>query len=228
MELAENIELNNNNFFETTFGRIINNSIESGIKSLFPDFIENEVIEIKNTFVNQGLPEAIKQLVNKVMELGKNAIGTIKNGIENIGQLDNIFEKGELINGVSEVIDYFLNKAEKNNLLSENIINIIKNGKNIILNGVSSDIKSELKIENENINRLENYNKKWREAYDKQDLKTMEKLIKKIEKIMEKIAPIESVINEANTIKNLHSLIENNGQDFNISNDENEIAKLLN
>ncbi len=228
MELAENIELNNNNFFETTFGRIINNSIESGIKSLFPDFIENEVIEIKNTFVNQGLPEAIKQLVNKVMELGKNAIGTIKNGIENIGQLNNIFEKGELINGVSEVIDYFLNKAEKNNLLSENIINIIKNGKNIILNGVSSDIKSELKIENENINKLENYNKKWREAYDKQDLKTMEKLIKKIEKIMEKIAPIESVINEANTIKNLHSLIENNGQDFNISNDENEIAKLLN
>lgn len=228
MELAENIELNNNNFFETTFGRIINNSIESGIKSLFPDFIENEVIEIKNTFVNQGLPEAIKQLVNKVMELGKNTIGTIKNGIENIGQLDNIFEKGELINGVSEVIDYFLNKAEKNNLLSENIINIIKNGKNIILNGVSSDIKSELKIENENINKLENYNKKWREAYDKQDLKTMEKLIKKIEKIMEKIAPIESVINEANTIKNLHSLIENNGQNFNISNDENEIAKLLN
>ena len=228
MELAENIELNNNNFFETTFGRIINNSIESGIKSLFPDFIENEVIEIKNTFVNQGLPEAIKQLVNKVMELGKNAIGTIKNGIENIGQLDNIFEKGELINGVSDVIDYFLNKAEKNNLLSENIINIIKNGKNIILNGVSSDIKSELKIENENISKLENYNKKWREAYDKQDLKTMEKLIKKIEKIMEKIAPIESVINEANTIKNLHSLIENNGQNFNISNDENEIAKLLN
>lgn len=228
MELAENIELNNNNFFETTFGRIINNSIESGIKSLFPDFIENEVIEIKNTFVNQGLPEAIKQLVNKVMELGKNTIGTIKNGIENIGQLDNIFEKGELINGVSEVIDYFLNKAEKNNLLSENIINIIKNGKNIILNGVSSDIKSELKIENENINKLENYNKKWREAYDKQDLKTMEKLIKKIEKIMEKIAPIESVINEANTIKNLHSLIENNGQNFNISNDEKEIAKLLN
>ena len=228
MELVENIELNNNNFFETTFGRIINNSIESGIKSLFPDFIENEVIEIKNTFVNQGLPEAIKQLVNKVMELGKNAIGTIKNGIENIGQLDNIFEKGELINGVSDVIDYFLNKAEKNNLLSENIINIIKNGKNIILNGVSSDIKSELKIENENISKLENYNKKWREAYDKQDLKTMEKLIKKIEKIMEKIAPIESVINEANTIKNLHSLIENNGQNFNISNDENEIAKLLN
>ena len=45
---------------------------------------------------------------------------------------------------------------------------------------------------------------------------------------MEKIAPIESVINEANTIKNLHSLIENNGQDFNISNDENEITKLLN
>ncbi|MBR2703885.1 MAG: hypothetical protein IKE91_00255 [Clostridia bacterium] len=227
MELTENIELNNNNFFETTFGSLINNSIETGIRALLPDFLENDAIEIKNTFINQGFPEAIKQLVNKVIDLGKNAVSTIKSGIENIGQLDNIFEKGDLINGVSEVIDYFLNTAEKNNLLSEDVIKIIKNGKNFILNGVSSDVKNELKIENDNINKLDNYNKKWREAYENQDFKTMEKNIKKINKLMENIAPIESIINEANTIKNLHSLIENNGQNFNISYEENEIAKIL-
>lgn len=227
MELVENIELNNNNFFETTFGSLINSSIESGIRALFPDFMENEVISIKNTLINQGFPEAIKQLVNKVIELGKNAIGTIKNGIENIGQIDNIFEEGQLINGVSEVIDYFLNAAEKNSLLSEDIIKIIKNGKNFILKGVSSDVKKELKVENENINKLDNYNKKWRDAYEKHDFKTMEKNIKKINKLMENIAPIESIINEANTIKNLHSLIENNNQNFNITYEENEIAKLL-
>ena len=55
----------------------------------------------------------------------------------------------------------------------------------------------------------------------------MEKNIKKINKLMENIAPIESIINEANTIKNLHSLIENNNQNFNITYEENEIAKLL-
>ena len=55
----------------------------------------------------------------------------------------------------------------------------------------------------------------------------MEKNIKKINKLMENIAPIKNVINEANTIKNLHTLIENNGQNFNISIEEEEIAKLL-
>lgn len=227
MELTENIELENNNFFETKFGSLINNSIETGIRALLPDFLENDAIEIKNTFINQGFPEAIKQLVNKVMELGKSTVGTIKNGIENIGQLENIFQEGDLLNGVSELIDYFLNTAEKNNLLSENITKIIKNGKNFILNGVSKDVKNELNIENNNINKLENYNKKWKDAYEKKDFKTMEKNIKKINKLMEDIAPIESVINEANTIKNIHNLIENNGQNFNISEEEIEIAKIL-
>ena len=227
MDLTENLSLENNKFFETTFENIINNSIETGIRALLPDFIENDAIEIKNTLINQGIPEAIKQLVNKVMEYGKNTVETIKNGLTDFGQLEEVFKDGQLINGVSEIIDYFTNIAEKNNLLSDNIIKIIKNGKNIILNGVSSDVKKEIKNENDNLNKLDNYNKKWREAYENQDFKAMEKNIKKINKIMENIAPIESIINESNTIKNLHTLIENNGQNFNISYEENEIAKLL-
>lgn len=227
MDLTEGLYLDNNNFFTTTFGKIINNSIENGIKSLLPEFIENDVIEIKNTLISHGVPEAIKQLVNKVMDLGKNTVETIKNGLANVGQLDEVFKEGNLINGVSEIIDFFTNIAEKNNLLSDNIIELIKNGKNIILNEVSSEIKKEINTENTNLKKLEDYNKKWRIAYNNKDFKTMEKNIKKINKLMENIAPIKNVINEANTIKNLHTLIENNGQNFNISIEEEEIAKLL-
>ena len=227
MDLTENLNIENNNFFENTFGNLINNSIESGIRALLPNFIENDVIEIKNTLINQGIPDAVKQLVNKILDLGKNTVDTIKNGLQNIGQLEEVFKDGKLINGVSEIIDYFTNIAEKNNLLSDSIINIIKYGKNIILNEVSSDVKSEINIENENLKKLDNYNKKWREAFDNKNFNAMEKNIKKINKLMENIAPIKEIINESNTIKNLHTLIENNGQKFDISFEENEIAKLL-
>ena len=45
--------------------------------------------------------------------------------------------------------------------------------------------------------------------------------------IMEKIAPIESVINEAKSIENMHDLIKNNGQNFELNYEEKELAKLL-
>ena len=64
MDLTENLNIEHNNFFETTFGKIINDSIESGIKALLPDNIENDIIDIKDTLINQGIPEAVNQLIH--------------------------------------------------------------------------------------------------------------------------------------------------------------------
>ena len=41
------------------------------------------------------------------------------------------------------------------------------------------------------------------------------------------LAPIEKMINEARTIQNLHNLIKNNGQDFNLTQEQIELAKKL-
>lgn len=217
MDLTENLKIEHNNFFETTFGKIINDSIEFGIKALLPDNIENDIIDIKNTLINQGIPEAVNKLIDKVIDFGKNTF-------ENFTQIENIFSGENLINGVSGIIDNFL---ENNKIIPDNINNIIKNGKDFILNNVSKNVKNELKNENNNLKKLENYNKKWKEAYEKKDFNEMEKNYKKINKLIENIAPIEETINQAKAIENAHLLIKNNGGNFEFSSEEKELINLL-
>lgn len=228
MELIENLNLSNeNSFFENTFSNIINGALEAGLRRLLPDKIENEVINVKDAFMEQGFPGAIKETINSAINIGKKLLGNESKNFENIDQIGQAFKDGKLIEGVSNTIDFVLDKIEKNNILPENITNIIKSGKNILLNCVSNDVNNELVIENKNINKLKKYTEKWKEEYNNRDFNSMEKTMKKINSIMEKIAPIESVINEAKSIENMHDLIKNNGQNFELNYEEKELAKLL-
>ena len=63
----------------------------------------------------------------------------------------------------------------------------------------------------------------WKHAIDYD----CEKEYKKIEKQLNNIAPIEKTINEAKTIMTLHNLIKNNGQNFNLSKEQLELAEKL-
>ena len=55
----------------------------------------------------------------------------------------------------------------------------------------------------------------------------MEKAYNNIEKELNNIIPLETTINEAKKIENLHQLIRNNGKNFNISQYELELASKL-
>ena len=51
-----------------------------------------------------------------------------------------------------------------------------------------------------------------------------------VEEIREKLKiliPMENTLKQARTIENLHTLIKNNGQDFNLSKEELELVNLL-
>ena len=70
MEIDIQNELNNKNlevekeqksFLETTLGGIINTGLNLGIKYLLPDFVEDEVIKIKDTILNEGFKEGLNQ-----------------------------------------------------------------------------------------------------------------------------------------------------------------------
>ena len=50
-----NIENEKNNFFNNTFGKTINYAIDIGLRAILPDLIENQVIDIKNSLLNNGL-----------------------------------------------------------------------------------------------------------------------------------------------------------------------------
>jgi len=44
---------------------------------------------------------------------------------------------------------------------------------------------------------------------------------------LKELIPMENTIKEARTIENLHNLIKNNGKDFNLSTEQQELAKML-
>ena len=64
-EKNNSVEINNNivnettqkNFLESTLGKTVNTAIDMGIRALLPDFIENEIINIKNNLLNYGLKD---------------------------------------------------------------------------------------------------------------------------------------------------------------------------
>ena len=74
---------------------------------------------------------------------------------------------------------------------------------------------------------MNQYINEWKNAFENKDFNVMEKQYKKIEKELKELAPIENTINQARTIENLHNLIKNNGQDFNLTKEQIELAKKL-
>ena len=55
----------------------------------------------------------------------------------------------------------------------------------------------------------------------------MEKSYKNIENYLNKVMPLENTINEARKIQNIHSLIKNNGKNFDKSKEELRLAEKL-
>ena len=124
-----NLEEEQNNFLQTNLGKVINKGLEIGIKALLPDFIEDDVIEIKDDLFDEGFSEALNTTVDKVVEIGKNVVGLVTGNIENISQAEEIVKKGGLIDSVSSLIDVALKQGEKYGIISKGFSTIIKTGK---------------------------------------------------------------------------------------------------
>lgn len=233
LEINNNLEVDNkidseqSSFLQSSLGQVINGALDTGIKALLPDIIEDEVIKIKDTFINQGFSEAIKEVISTATNIGKSALGIITGKFDSISQAENAVEKGGIIDGISNAIDFTLDKVKSIGIIPEGIINVIKQGKDTLLNIANGDIKNEFDNQVKNVNKLEKYNKSWRDSFDNQDLEGMEKNMKKIKNTLEKILPLENLISEARQIENLHELVKNNGGNFDLSEEQIELANIL-
>lgn len=229
LELENNIENVNNqkSFLETTLGKTINTAIDIGIRALLPDFIDEQVINIKDNLFNHGLKEGISKTVDDAIDLGKSAIGIITGNFENINQMQEAVKTGGVIDGISNVLDLVVNKVEKQGIINNNVANTIKQGKNIILNNIESNIEKTFTDQIKSLEDTNSYINNWKEYYNNQNFDGMQKEYEKLEKELENLVPLERTINEARTIENLHNLIKNNGHNFNLTNEAVELAKKL-
>ena len=192
-----------------------------------PNYLEDAVIDIKDTLTTEGLGEGIKTVVQNGLELGKSVVGIFTGKFENVSQMQNAVEKGGMIEATSDLLDTVLSKVQKEKLLPKDVVAMIKKGKNVILDNVSKNIEDALTEQTKEIEKINKYSENWQKYYEEKDFTNMEKEYKKLEKSLNKVVPLENTLSKAREIENIHNRIKNNGQNFEISDVELELAKKL-
>ena len=222
------LEKNQNKFLESVLGKTINFGLDVGLRALLPNYVEDAVIDVKNTILKEGFSEGAKQLVKSAIDIGKSAVGIVTGNFENISQVQNAIKNGGIIDGVSDLTDNILNKTVKYGKLSYDVANTIRKGKNVILDSVSNKIEQEFNNQLDAAEKIQKYSNNWKEYFNNKDFEGMEKEYKKIEEKLKILMPMEETIKQARTIENLHTLIKNNGKDFNLSDEQLKLAEILN
>ena len=221
------LEIKQNNFLQSALGKAINNGINIGLRYLLPNWAEDKVIELKDNLLNYGLKIGISKTIQSVIDTGKSAIGIVTGNFENVNQINEAVKNGGILDSVSEIFDSVLNKIYSSGKLNDTTFNLIKNGKNSILNNVEKNIESTLTTQITSSQRMEKYINSWKEYFQNKDFSGMEKEYKNIKTELKQLVPIENTINSARSIELLHNLIKNNGQDFKLTQEEIELANKL-
>lgn len=238
MELTNNLENNlavssdvtiekQKSFLEGTLGKVINTALDTGIRALLPDIIEEQIIDIKDEIIKNGFKSGVNEAISSAIDLGKSVVGVFTGKFENITQVRNAVKNGGIIDGISNALDYALNFCSKFGKIPNTICSILKSGKNALLDTISSNIENEFDNQIGSIEKINNYLENWKNYYNDKNFDKMESEFNKMEKELEKVIPLENTIKEARIVENLHILIKNKGGEFNLSNEEKELAKKL-
>ena len=234
MDLLKNVEINleknikKEEFLNSTLWNTINNGLDIGLRYALPDLIEDEIIDLKNNLINLGLKDGIKQSINSIIDTGKQALGVLTGNFKDIDQLTKVIRNGGLIDKVSESLDIIIKKGQDTGKINYILGNTLKNGKNTILSSVERNIESTLNSQINSAKLVDKYIDNWKEFYNNKDFDGMQKEYSKIEKELKQLVPLENTFKNARFVENIHTLIKNKGQDFNLSEDEIELAKRLN
>lgn len=238
MELANNLENNIYNspdvtlenqksFLDTSIGKVVNIALDTGIRALLPDLIEEQIIDIKDEIINNGFKAGVTEAISSAVDLGKGLVGIFTGKFENISQVRNAVKNGGIIDGISNALDYALNFCSKFGKIPNTICSILKTGKNALLDNISSNIEKEFDNQINSLEKINTYINNWKSFYNNKDFQNMQKEYEKLEQEIKKVMPIENTLKEARSIENLHILIKNKGGDFNLTNEEIELAKKL-
>ena len=233
MELENNlnnnieIEEKQNNFLNTVIGKTINSAIDVGLRAILPDLIENQIIDIKDSLIENGLKGGIDTAIKSAIDFGKSVTDIFTGEFQNIEQVETAIGNAGILDTVSNILEYTVDKAYQKGKINYTVNNLIKKGKDIILNNVSNNIKNELDYQSNSIEKLNTYVDNWKEYYNKKDFEGMEKEYNKIKIQIDDVLAIENTLKKVRNVENIHLLIKNNGQNFNITEDELKLAENL-
>lgn len=214
-------------FLNSLLGKTINTGIDIAIRTILPDVIENQVIDIKDDIFNNGVKEGIDNAIKSGIELGKSAAGIFTGEFENISQVKTAVGNGGIIETISSLLDSAINRAKKSGKINSLTAKELKEQKNKIMDSVSNNIENTFTDQSKAIEKLEKYNSNWKNYYNQKDFEGMQKEYNKMKTQLKNIIPFENTINETRKIETIHNLIKNKGKIFDLSQDELELVNKL-
>lgn len=222
-----NLEKEQKNFLETNLGKVINAGLDIGLRALLPDIVEEQVIDVKDAILQNGFQEGVKQAIDSAIGLGKSVIGIFTGNFETVGQAQNAIKNGGIIDGISNSLDFILDKIGNANNLSDGMMQTIKKGKDVVLDSISNKIENSFYEQIDAVEKLQKYANNWKGYFENQNFEGMEKEYQKMKEKFKMILPLENTLKEARTIENLHQLIKNNNKSFNLNQEQLELVTLL-
>lgn len=226
MELVENLK--NNIQIDTNIGTIANNALEFGLKTILPDFIEDDVIEIKNEFINEGFTEGFQKIIEKVEDIGKSVSGIFTGNFETIEQVKRLTDNDGLLDNTSSLIDKILKKLLDKKVIKKSVYSLIKTGKKEILSSLENELNGLYKENTYSLEKLDEYCEEWKNFYKEKNYSKMEKTMKKIQQKLSSSKVIENTIDKARNIEKIQKYINEKGNIEDLSKEEKELLEQIN
>lgn len=225
MELAlANIQNNN---VSKTIANVADNALEFGLKAILPDFIEDDVIEIKDKFVQEGFIEGVQGVIDKLEDIGKSVTGIFTGEFDSLEQVKRVVQTNGILDGVSSVVDKVLKKLVDKKIIKKTTSNMIKQGKKEILNSLENEIEGLYKPTTYNMEKLEEYCEEWKQKYEAKDYSGMEKAVKKISTKLKQTQVVEEMINKARNVEKIQKYIQENGDLERLTDAEKELLEKI-
>ena len=223
----EKIEEKSQIFLETKLGQVVNTAIDFGLKAVLPDWLEDDIIEIKDSVFNDGFKEGVQLAIDKAINMGKAIEGIFTGNFESVAQIKDVIKSGGLLDTLSKLLDSVINYAKDEKVISSSTARLIKSNKNIIMENIENSIDNSLLDQAEAVGKIDGYIEKWKEYFENKDFTNMKRTYNKIEKQMKELIPIQGVLDKVEYVENLQQLIENNGKNFDLTEEELELANML-
>ena len=213
-------------FLQSDLYDIFNSVLDTGIRVALPDIAEDVVIDMKDSLMENGFKDGARQIWNNIKDFGKSTLGLVTGKFENIEQVQMATKTGGVLDIISKVFDFALDKAVGNEKITKTTRQSLKTQKNLIVKNIKNKVSESLDNQAGYIEKINQYNEKWQNCFENKDLKGMRNANNNIQKYLEKTLPLENILKNARKIEILQNFVESTGS-FDITEEEKELATAL-